>query len=61
MHLEAVNVTVDGSNYRVVPVIENKKPWGFDIALKDLDTGTSVSGQVDIFCSGYGIERPEII
>ena len=61
MHLEAVNVTVDGSNYRVVPVIEDKKPSGFDIALKDLDTGNSVEGQVDIFCSGYGIQAPEII
>lgn len=60
-HLEAVAVTVDGNDYNVRAVVSDKKPSGFDVNLIDQTTGASVPGQIDVFCSGYGIEAPEII
>ena len=60
-HLEAVAVTVDGNDYNVRAVVSDKKPSGFDVNLIDQTTGASVPGQIDVFCSGYGIQAPEII
>ena len=60
-HLEAVAVTVDGNDYNVRAVVSDKKPSGFNVNLIDQTTGANVAGQIDVFCSGYGIEAPEII
>jgi hypothetical protein len=60
-HLEAVAVTVDGNDYDVRAIVEDKKPSGFTVKLINQTNGAAVAGQVDVFCSGYGIERPEVI
>jgi len=60
-HLEAVAVTVDGNDYNVRAIVEDKKPWGFTVKLINQTNGAAVPGQVDVFASGYGIERPEVI
>jgi hypothetical protein len=60
-HLEAVAVTVDGNDYNVRAIVEDKKPWGFTVKLINQTNGNAVPGQVDVFASGYGIERPEVI
>ena len=60
-HIEAVAVTVDGNDYNVRALVSDKTPAGFRVTLIDQTTGDSVPGQVDVFVTGYGIERPNVI
>jgi hypothetical protein len=60
-HIEAISVTVDGNDYNVRAVVSDKDPAGFKVTLIDQPSGDSVAGQVDVFVSGYGIQRTAII
>lgn len=60
-HIEAISVTVDGNDYNVRAVVSDKDPASFKITLIDQPSGDSVAGQVDVFVSGYGIQRSAII
>ena len=60
-HIEAISVTVDGNDYNVRAVVSDKDPASFKVTLIDQPSGDSVAGQVDVFVSGYGIQRSAII